>query len=122
MYLFIILIIVVCVALTFIVLIQKPKGGGIASNFSSGSQIMGVKRTNELVEKATWGLAIALLVLSLSSNMFFSSSSDSAEKSVIQEQIDNNELPEPLQFAPQRDPNAQPGGDAPAPAEGTPEG
>ena len=57
------LIIIVSVALTFIVLIQKPKGGGIASNFSGGSQIMGVKRTNEIVEKLTWGLAVALLFL-----------------------------------------------------------
>ena len=57
------LIIIASVALTFIVLIQKPKGGGIASNFSGGSQIMGVKRTNEIVEKLTWGLAVALLFL-----------------------------------------------------------
>ena len=71
------LIIIVSVALTFIVLIQKPKGGGIASNFSGGSQIMGVKRTNEIVEKLTWGLAIALLFLTMSSNLFLSSSSES---------------------------------------------
>ncbi|MCO4818602.1 MAG: preprotein translocase subunit SecG [Bacteroidetes bacterium] len=94
------LIIIVSVALTFIVLIQKPKGGGIASNFSGGSQIMGVKRTNEIVEKLTWGLAIALLFLTMSSNLFLSSSNDSGEKSVIQEQIDNNDLPEALPFSP----------------------
>ncbi len=94
------LIIIVSVALTFIVLIQKPKGGGIASNFSGGSQIMGVKRTNEIVEKLTWGLAIALLFLTMSSNLFISSSSESGEKSVIQEQIDNNDLPEALPFSP----------------------
>ena len=94
------LIIIVSVALTFIVLIQKPKGGGIASNFSGGSQIMGVKRTNEIVEKLTWGLAIALLFLTMSSNLFLSSSSESGEKSVIQEQIDNNDLPEALPFSP----------------------
>ena len=95
------LIIIASVALTFIVLIQKPKGGGIASNFSGGSQIMGVKRTNEIVEKLTWGLAIALLFLTMTSNLFLSSSSDNTEKSVIQEQIDNAELPDPLQYAPE---------------------
>ena len=94
------LIIIVSVALTFSVLIQQPKGGGIASNFSGGSQIMGVKRTNEIVEKLTWGLAIALLFLTMSSNLFISSSSESGEKSVIQEQIDNNDLPEALPFSP----------------------
>lgn len=96
------LIIIASVALTFIVLIQKPKGGGIASNFSGGSQIMGVKRTNEIVEKLTWGLAVALLFLTMTSNLFLSSSSDNnGERSVIQEQIDNAELPDPLQYAPE---------------------
>ncbi|MFT5513423.1 MAG: preprotein translocase subunit SecG [Bacteroidia bacterium] len=94
------LIIIASIALTFIVLIQKPKGGGIAANFSGGSQVMGVKRTNEIVEKLTWGLAIALLFLSMSSNLFLSSSSDVGEKSVIQEQIDNNDLPDALPFSP----------------------
>jgi preprotein translocase subunit SecG len=94
------LIIVISVALTFIVLIQKPKGGGIAANFSGGSQIMGVKRTNEIVEKLTWGLAIALLFFTLTSNLFFSTSSDVSEKSIIQEQIDNDDLPDALPFAP----------------------
>ena len=75
------LIIIVSVALTFIVLIQKPKGGGIASNFSGGSQIMGVKRTNEIVEKLTWGLAIALLFLTMSSNLFISSCSSEISRS-----------------------------------------
>ncbi len=55
---------------------------------------MGVKRTNELVEKVTWGLAIALLVLALSSNLFISGSSDAVQESVIQEQIDAGDLPE----------------------------
>lgn len=102
------LIIIASAALTFIVLIQKPKGGGIASNFSGGSQIMGVKRTNEIVEKLTWGLAVALLFLTMTSNLFLSSSSDSSgEKSVIQEQIDNAELPDPLQYAPEAPANPE---------------
>lgn len=102
------LIIIASVALTFIVLIQKPKGGGIASNFSGGSQIMGVKRTNEIVEKLTWGLAVALLFLTMTSNLFLSSSSNSVEKSAIQEQIDNADLPDPLQYTPEQP--AQPNG------------
>ena len=62
-----VLIIVVCVLLILIVLIQNSKGGGLSSNFASSSQIMGVKKTADIVEKGTWGLAIALLALSLMS-------------------------------------------------------
>ncbi|MBI1306229.1 MAG: preprotein translocase subunit SecG [Bacteroidetes bacterium] len=87
MYVVIILIMLVCVFLTFIVWIQNPKGGGIASNFSAGNQIMGVKRTNDFVEKATWGSAIALLVLVLASNLFTGGSAQ-AEKSILQKEID----------------------------------
>ena len=48
-----------------IVLIQESKGGGLASNFSSSNQIMGVRKTTDVIEKTTWGLAIAMVVLSV---------------------------------------------------------
>jgi preprotein translocase subunit SecG len=119
MYTFIIVLsIIVCVALTFIVLIQNPKGGGIASSFSAGNQIMGVKRTNELVEKVTWGLAIALLVLTLSSNLFISGTSDSVEQSVIQEQIDAGDLPDAAPSTPGPGNFTNPGAPAGGPADG----
>jgi len=51
--------------LILVVLVQNSKGGGLASNFSSSNQIMGVRKTTDLLEKATWGFAIALLALSL---------------------------------------------------------
>lgn len=63
-----ILIILVCVLLTLVVLIQNPKGGGIAANFAAPSQIMGVKRSSDVIEKATWILAIALITVALLSN------------------------------------------------------
>ena len=53
--------IIVCILLIAIVLIQNPKGGGLAANFSSANQILGVNRTTEGVEKITWILAISLL-------------------------------------------------------------
>ena len=49
----------------FIVLIQESKGGGLASNFSSTNSIMGVRKTTDIVEKLTWGLAAALVVISV---------------------------------------------------------
>ena len=48
-----------------IVLIQESKGGGLASNFSASNSIMGVRKTTDFVEKATWGLAIVMVVLSV---------------------------------------------------------
>ena len=60
-----ILILIVCVLIIFIVLVQNSKGGGLASNFASSNQYMGVRKTADFLEKATWTLAISLLVLSL---------------------------------------------------------
>ncbi|WP_430810810.1 MULTISPECIES: preprotein translocase subunit SecG [unclassified Carboxylicivirga] len=65
MYTFIsILVILVSIFLILIVLVQNSKGGGLASNFSSQNQVMGVRKTTDFLEKATWTLAGALLVLS----------------------------------------------------------
>src|SRR3954465_11115677 len=63
--LFSILTILVCILLILVILIQNSKGGGIQSQFGAATQIMGVKRGTEFVEKATWGLAITLIVLSV---------------------------------------------------------
>ena len=49
----------------FIVLIQNSKGGGLASGFSSSNAIMGVRKTTDFLEKATWGLAIFMVVMSI---------------------------------------------------------
>lgn len=63
--LFLILIVLAAVLMIAIVLIQESKGGGLASNFSSSNSIMGVRKTTDFVEKATWGLAISLVVFSV---------------------------------------------------------
>lgn len=120
-----ILIIVACLLLIFVVLIQNPKGGGVASNFSSSNQIMGVKRTSEAVEKATWILAVAVMVFALATNFFIpsiSSDTDTPSKSLIQEKIDNAQAP--AQQQQQQQPAAPANGQEsqqqtqPAPAEG----
>ncbi|HEV7781287.1 MAG TPA: preprotein translocase subunit SecG [Chitinophagaceae bacterium] len=64
--LFIILIILASVVLGFIVLVQNPKGGGLAGNVAGlSNQFMGVKQTTDVLEKGTWifGGVIALLCL-----------------------------------------------------------
>lgn len=66
MYTFIvILILLVCVLLSVVVLLQNSKGGGLAANFSAPNQVLGVRKTTDVFEKATWILAAALVVLSL---------------------------------------------------------
>ena len=65
--LFVILIVVASLMMIGIVLIQESKGGGLASNFSSSNAIMGVRKTTDFIEKATWGLAIAMVVISVAS-------------------------------------------------------
>lgn len=59
----VVLIILACVVLAFVVLIQNSKGGGLASNFASSNQIMGVRKTADVLEKTTWGIAAFIMVL-----------------------------------------------------------
>ena len=84
-----VLILLVGVLLTLIVLVQNSKGGGLASNFSGSNQVMGVRKTTDFLEKATWTLAIALLVLSLTASMTIPRGDSGANRSVIEDQIRN---------------------------------
>ncbi|MDD2634051.1 MAG: preprotein translocase subunit SecG [Bacteroidales bacterium] len=66
MYIFFSIMIIVCaILLILIVLVQNSKGGGLASGFGQGNQVMGVKKTADFLEKATWTLAIGLVVFCL---------------------------------------------------------
>ena len=61
------LTLIVCVLLILIVLVQDSKGGGLSSSFGASNQILGVRKTTDFLEKATWVMAISLLVLCLAS-------------------------------------------------------
>ncbi|MDE7159573.1 MAG: preprotein translocase subunit SecG [Muribaculaceae bacterium] len=66
MYIFLsILIVIASLLLIGVVLIQKSKGGGLASDYSSGNQYMGYRKTTDFIEKATWTLAIFICVVSI---------------------------------------------------------
>jgi len=65
----IVLIVLASILLAFIVLIQNPKGGGLSSGFAGSSNLMGVQRTGDFLEKGTWGLAIGLMVFCLAINI-----------------------------------------------------
>ncbi len=91
-----ILVIVVCLLLLLIVLIQNPKGG-LDAAFSSNNQVMGVRKTADFLEKATWTLGIALVVLSIASAAVNPTSTitdgNTTGESKIQELIDEKAAP-----------------------------
>ena len=93
---FAILMIITSILLVLIVLVQNPKGGGLSSSFGGGAsnQIMGAKNTTDFLEKATWTLAVTLIVLSLLSN--FAIPRKNIEESTeikAQEQIEDAVIP-----------------------------
>ena len=86
MYLFItILILIASIFLILIVLVQNSKGGGLASGFSSTNQIMGVRKTTDFVEKATWTLAGTVVILSNVASAFLPSANTGSHGSEIKD-------------------------------------
>ncbi|SHL97845.1 preprotein translocase subunit SecG [Hymenobacter psychrotolerans] len=116
----IILIIFVCVLLALVVLAQNPKGGGLSSQFGSGgaANLMGVKRTGDLLEKLTWGFAIALMVFTLGTHVLNGTTDAGPGRSINQQKAMETRLPAaPAPTAPgAAAPAATPGTDA-APAQ-----
>src|ERR1700730_6573802 len=68
---FLILILISSLILSFIILVQNPKGGGLAGNIAGFSnQFMGVKQTTDVLEKGTWIFAALIALLCLFSGFF----------------------------------------------------
>ncbi|WP_346239431.1 preprotein translocase subunit SecG [Niabella insulamsoli] len=98
--LFVILVILASVILGFFVLIQNPKGGGLAGSFGGvSSQFMGVKQTNDILERGTWIFAIIIGLLSLLSTFFISGATGDTNNGRLQD----------VSGAPVQAPAAQPG-------------
>ena len=88
--LFSVLIIITCILLVLIIMIQNPKGGGLSATFGGGgSQMMGVQKTTDFLDKGTWILAITLLLLTLLSNFAVDRSNTNQLETELQEQIDD---------------------------------
>ena len=84
-----ILIVILAVLLILIVLVQNSKGGGLASNFSSTNQIMGVRKTTDFLEKTTWGLVAVIVVLCVAAAGFHKSANRGVQSaSEISNQIE----------------------------------
>lgn len=99
--LFLILIVLAAVALGFLVLVQNPKGGGLAGNVGGiGNQFMGVKQTTDVLEKGTWIFAGLIGVLALLSTLFLKGTGTTVDNSLIQKVNTNTTAPATAPAAP----------------------
>ena len=89
------LAIIIAILLIIVVLAQNPKGGGLSAQFggSGASQMMGVKKTTDFLEKATWVLAITLMILAASSKLTFQQQTGGISSPAIERALEQNTLP-----------------------------
>ena len=100
MYQFVtVLVILVSILLIMIVLVQNSKGGGLANNFAGSNQVMGVRKTSDFLEKATWTLATTLMVLAFISVMVLPREVTQSG-AAIDEEIENMRTPQQQQQLP----------------------
>jgi preprotein translocase subunit SecG len=91
----IVIICIITVLLILIVLVQNSKGGGLTGEFGGlgSNQLMGVKKTTDLLEQITWGLGIGLMVLSLTSYMLIDRTQTGGINSVNVDRAQTQTLP-----------------------------
>ncbi len=87
----VILVVLASILMCLIVLVQESKGGGLASSFADNNAMLGVRKTTDVVEKITWGLAIAMVVFSVISVSFLSKGT--TEGTVMQPTTEETALP-----------------------------
>ena len=106
-----ILITIASLLLVGVVLIQKSKGGGLASNVSGYNQMLGVRKTPDFIEKTTWGLAIFICVASIFTVPFIPNKVGSQqERTVTEQQAPQTKTPDtgtPAQGGAQQAPGQQ---------------
>lgn len=90
----VLLIVLASILMCLIVLIQNSKGGGLASGFASSNQIMGVRKTTDFLEKATWSLAAFMVVFSVIASRSLPETVV-VEESVLQQEAIENTLVNP---------------------------
>ena len=92
---FLILSVIVCFLLMLVIMVQNPKGGGLASSFGGSSQQLGgVQKTTNFLDKSTWFLAGILLVLILVTNSLINFPDVSDQSSLLDNNIVNEEITE----------------------------
>jgi preprotein translocase subunit SecG len=91
-----VLVIIACVLQILIVLVQNSKGGGLAANFTSTGASMGVRKTADFLEKSTWTLAGAILILCVVATATIPRGSTTGQSRIqnqIQNAVDPNAVP-----------------------------
>ncbi|MEA3503630.1 MAG: preprotein translocase subunit SecG [Bacteroidota bacterium] len=98
-----VLILITCGLLSLVILVQNSKGGGLSSTFAGQNQYMGVRKTGDFLEKATWTLAVVVILLSLST-IFVIPRSNSVEQqnSELQDMVKQTNNAVDYQAAPQK--------------------
>lgn len=96
-YIFVsVLVIIACFLQILIVLVQNSKGGGLAANFTSAGQSMGIRKTADFLEKSTWTLAGTILILCVVATASIprgSATGRSRIENQIQNVVDPNAIP-----------------------------
>jgi preprotein translocase subunit SecG len=80
---FLVLITIVCFLLVVVIMVQNPKGGGLSSSLGGSTQIGGVQKTTDFLDKSTWTLAAVLIVLILLSSLSFGGSLGDSDSKII---------------------------------------
>ncbi|HOT17146.1 MAG TPA: preprotein translocase subunit SecG [Bacteroidales bacterium] len=105
-----ILVIIACALVILVVLVQNSKGGGLAANFTSAGQSMGVRKTADFLEKSTWTLGVAILILCLAATASIPRG-QGAKESVIKSSIERAQDPNAIPVLPTQTPvQGQPDG------------
>ena len=112
----VVLIVLAAILLIVVVLLQNGKDGGLATNFTSANQALGVRQTATILEKATWYLVAFILVLAIASTLILthssqSSTNDSVSTEIINQSVPASETPAFPVNIPQADPTAAPEAD-----------
>ena len=80
---FLVLITIVCFLLIVVIMVQNPKGGGLSSTLGGSTQMGGVQKTTDFLDKSTWKLAAILIVLILLSSLSFGGSLGDSSSKII---------------------------------------
>ena len=81
---FLVLITIVCFLLIVVIMVQNPKGGGLSSTLGGSTQMGGVQKTTDFLDKSTWTLATILIALILLSSLSFTGTLSDTDSKIIE--------------------------------------
>ncbi|MBO6063251.1 MAG: preprotein translocase subunit SecG [Bacteroidales bacterium] len=89
----VVLIVLAAILLIVVVLLQNGKDGGLATNFTSANQALGVRQTATILEKATWYLIGFILVLAIASTLVITRGTGKSASEAVSSEILNQSAP-----------------------------